>query len=347
MIVVVGHGDLTVPTLELVQAELKDRLGRYSEGVGGLVRAGAGLHLAFGRAVREAGRRLVVLLPTERSVPAILPEPDRSAAAELLMMAEHVRLLGFDPTDLSLIQMCIRDRRHRAPRRTPPFRQPEPQASVAGAKVWGPLYAAYRSARRGCMRGARWASHGVRPGRSEVDGLELQVSGKPLGAELAAHAADLDAAERSGGVGEVVVEADGAGVDAAGDGRATLGVALHRFNLKLGLPGYTEKQKIAAHCFWFEMSKLFTDEHGNRIMDMPEDWDSLTAFVDEFENRPWPENEEGRWVTLAILDQFACRNFPRPLHGLARALATSTMHPTTWRVHGMTPPPRTLSGPCS
>ncbi|WP_215453066.1 hypothetical protein [Streptomyces sp. ATCC 21386] len=29
--------------------------------------------------------------------------------------------------------------------------------------------------------------------------------------------------------------------------------SLHRFNLKLGLPGYTEKQKIAAHHFWREM----------------------------------------------------------------------------------------------
>ncbi|MDF3149431.1 MULTISPECIES: hypothetical protein [unclassified Streptomyces] len=99
MIAVVGHADLTLPTLELVQAELKDRLGRLTEGAGGLVRAGAGLPVVFGRAVREAGRRLVVLLPTQRSVPAILPEPDRSAAAELLMLAEHVRLLGFDPAD--------------------------------------------------------------------------------------------------------------------------------------------------------------------------------------------------------------------------------------------------------
>ncbi|MEV0173519.1 hypothetical protein AB0I00_20680 [Streptomyces sp. NPDC050803] len=101
MIVVVGHGDLTVPTLELVQTELKDRLGRLTEDAGGLVRAGAGLPLAFGRAVRAAGRRLIVLLPTQRSVPAVLPEPDRSAAAELLMLAEHVRLLGFDPADRS------------------------------------------------------------------------------------------------------------------------------------------------------------------------------------------------------------------------------------------------------
>ncbi|KUO17724.1 hypothetical protein [Streptomyces dysideae] len=99
MIVAVGHADLTVPTLELLENELKERLGRLPDGVGGLVRAGAGVPVAFGRAVRAAGRKLVVLLPTQRCVPAILPEPDRSAAAELLMLAELVRLLGFDPAD--------------------------------------------------------------------------------------------------------------------------------------------------------------------------------------------------------------------------------------------------------
>jgi hypothetical protein len=95
LIVAVGHADLTVPTLELLETELKERLGRLSDGAGGLVRAGAGP----ARAVRAAGRKLVVPLPTQRSVLAILPEPDRSAAAELLMPAELVRLLGFDPAD--------------------------------------------------------------------------------------------------------------------------------------------------------------------------------------------------------------------------------------------------------
>ncbi|WP_328841996.1 hypothetical protein [Streptomyces europaeiscabiei] len=100
MIVVVGHADLTAPALELVQAELRDHLERPTEGaVAGLVRVGAGLPVVFGRAVRAAGRRLVVLLPTQRAVPAVLPEPDRSGAAELLMLAEEVRLLGFDPAD--------------------------------------------------------------------------------------------------------------------------------------------------------------------------------------------------------------------------------------------------------
>jgi hypothetical protein len=99
VIVAVGHRQLTGPTMKLVEAELTGFLTGLTGSAGLLVRAGAGLPLAVGRAARAAGRDLVVLLPTERDVPAILPEPDRSAAAELLMLAEHVRLAGFDPAD--------------------------------------------------------------------------------------------------------------------------------------------------------------------------------------------------------------------------------------------------------
>jgi hypothetical protein len=99
VIVAVGHADLTAPALELVQTALRDHLDRLGEGAAGLVRAGAGVPVVFGRAVRAAGRRLVVTLPTQRAVPAVLPEPDRSGAAELLTLAEEVRLLGFDPAD--------------------------------------------------------------------------------------------------------------------------------------------------------------------------------------------------------------------------------------------------------
>lgn len=91
--------------------------------------------------------------------------------------------------------------------------------------------------------------------------------------------------------------------------------------------------------FWQEMGRLFVDEHGNPVMDFPKDWDAMVAFIENFENRPWPEHEEGHMATHAVLDQFAHRYFPRPLHGLVRALVVSTLHPTTWRVHGVTPPP--------
>ncbi|MFF2331641.1 MULTISPECIES: hypothetical protein [unclassified Streptomyces] len=99
MIAVVGHGDLSNRTLELVEAELRARLDGLAEGVAALVRAGAGLPLAFGRAARQAGRKLTVLLPVQGAVPAVLSERDRRAAGELLVLAEHVRLLAFDPAD--------------------------------------------------------------------------------------------------------------------------------------------------------------------------------------------------------------------------------------------------------
>ncbi|MEU8625671.1 hypothetical protein [Streptomyces sp. NPDC048669] len=99
MIAVVGHRDLSSTTLELVEAELRARLDRLTEGAATLVRAGAGLPLVFGRVAREAGRKLTVLLPAQDRVPAALPERDRSAVGELLVLAEHVRLLAFDPAD--------------------------------------------------------------------------------------------------------------------------------------------------------------------------------------------------------------------------------------------------------
>ncbi|MCH0542164.1 hypothetical protein I3F58_21935 [Streptomyces sp. MUM 203J] len=97
MIAAVGHTDLTPSTLTLVETELRARLERLAEEATGLVRVGSGLPLAFGRAVREAGRRLVVLLPAQGSVPAVLPRRDRVAAGELLLLAERMRLLPYDP----------------------------------------------------------------------------------------------------------------------------------------------------------------------------------------------------------------------------------------------------------
>jgi hypothetical protein len=115
--------------------------------------------------------------------------------------------------------------------------------------------------------------------------------------------------------------------------------SLHRFNLKVGLPGYTEKQKIAAHRFWQRMADLFVDEHGKNIIDFPPDWDSLIAFIEDFESRSWPSTRSGAMVTQAVLDQFAHRWFPAPLRSLGRALAASTMHPNCWATHQVKVPP--------
>ncbi|MFG3532506.1 hypothetical protein ACGF8B_38220 [Streptomyces sp. NPDC047917] len=99
MIAVVGHRDLGSRTVEPVEAEPRARLDRSAEGAAALVRAGAGLPLVFGRTAGEAGRKPTVLLPAQGAVPAVLPERDRSAAGELLVPAEHVRLPPIDPAD--------------------------------------------------------------------------------------------------------------------------------------------------------------------------------------------------------------------------------------------------------
>ncbi|GHJ33869.1 hypothetical protein IGW14_39600 [Streptomyces hygroscopicus subsp. hygroscopicus] len=117
MIAVVGHRDLSASTLVLVEEELRARLTGFARaGRAGLVRAGRGLPIAFGRAARQAGLALVTVLPSRNGVPAQLTGQDRTAAGELLMLSEQVRLVEYDPgdrgscvsADESLLRNCAR-----------------------------------------------------------------------------------------------------------------------------------------------------------------------------------------------------------------------------------------------
>ncbi|MEV0692888.1 hypothetical protein [Streptomyces sp. NPDC050388] len=96
-IVLVGHADLTPRTLELVERELRRRLEERCARGAAMVRCGAGAPLAFGRAARASGRRLIVVIPTDNGVPAMPPRRDRMAAGELLNLADQARLLAYDP----------------------------------------------------------------------------------------------------------------------------------------------------------------------------------------------------------------------------------------------------------
>lgn len=99
MIAAVGHADLSPDTLELVEAELRAALERPPARTSALARAGAGVPVAFGRAVRATGRELVVLTPTHGMVPALLPARDRLAVRELVSLAQWVHLRAYDPAD--------------------------------------------------------------------------------------------------------------------------------------------------------------------------------------------------------------------------------------------------------
>ncbi|MFI6658887.1 hypothetical protein ACIBL8_25520 [Streptomyces sp. NPDC050523] len=100
MIAVVGHPDLTTPTLAMLEEELYWRLAEFAEaGRAGLVRAGRGLPVAFGRAARAAGLALVTVLPSRNGMPEVLERRDRRAAGELLLLSQQARLLEYDPCD--------------------------------------------------------------------------------------------------------------------------------------------------------------------------------------------------------------------------------------------------------
>ncbi|MEU8617757.1 hypothetical protein [Streptomyces sp. NPDC048623] len=105
MIAVVGHADLPADTSAEVERELRQHLERDGGPASGIVRAGSGPAVAFARAVRASGRRLVVLLPAQGAVPAPLPTPELESARAVMALAEEVRLLAFDPGDRD---SCVR-----------------------------------------------------------------------------------------------------------------------------------------------------------------------------------------------------------------------------------------------
>ncbi|MEV1069471.1 hypothetical protein [Streptomyces sp. NPDC050263] len=100
MIAVVGHHDLTAPTLAMLEEELRKRLADCARaGRAGLVRAGRGLPVVFGRAARAAELALVTVLPSRNGIPEVMEAHGRRAAGELLLLSQQVRLLEYDPGD--------------------------------------------------------------------------------------------------------------------------------------------------------------------------------------------------------------------------------------------------------
>ncbi|WP_449406141.1 hypothetical protein [Massilia phosphatilytica] len=97
-------------------------------------------------------------------------------------------------------------------------------------------------------------------------------------------------------------------------------VAMHRLRLQMGAPGISEKEQIAAHKFWGEMSKLFVAENNVPIHGYPDDFAGLVKLCEDYENTPRPKPERTNLVTTAIHEQFVFRFFPEELHWLGHQL---------------------------
>ncbi|GAB7007604.1 hypothetical protein JCM18899A_50790 [Nocardioides sp. AN3] len=109
----------------------------------------------------------------------------------------------------------------------------------------------------------------------------------------------------------------------------------------LGLPGWSEKQKIAAHRFWCGIADLFTIESGETLTDvepMPKDFDAMAEYAKAYTERPWPNNPIGAPFTEELLKQFTDRWFRSSLaRPFGRALVTTFFAPSLFRIYGMKP----------
>lgn len=118
---------------------------------------------------------------------------------------------------------------------------------------------------------------------------------------------------------------------------AWLGTKLHRMRLFMGLPGFTEKQKIAAHRFWQGVMLKMRGPHGY-VHSYPESFEEMEAFVDRVEARNWPQTESGRELAEYVIDQFNEARLPKPLWGVGRQLILTFQSKNIRDLHRMGDP---------
>ncbi|WP_373989763.1 hypothetical protein [Duganella sp. BuS-21] len=118
---------------------------------------------------------------------------------------------------------------------------------------------------------------------------------------------------------------------------------MHRLFLRIGLPGYTEKEKLAAVNYWRRMTGLFRNAATNEQIDgFPEDFDGVMAYMDRYELEGMTEapHEMGRIGARAILRQFEHRYFPGWLHPVVRAWIISLYPSNLLHAYELKAPPR-------
>ncbi|WP_142282948.1 hypothetical protein [Mycobacterium aquaticum] len=124
---------------------------------------------------------------------------------------------------------------------------------------------------------------------------------------------------------------------------AAAATAEHDYKRSLGLPGWSEKQKIASHLFWSELAKLFRVESGEVLTDvepMPESFEACSEYARAYTERPWPDNTAiGLPFSERLIEQFLAVWFPyRVMRPFGRALITTFFAPTLFRIYQLEEP---------
>lgn len=105
-----------------------------------------------------------------------------------------------------------------------------------------------------------------------------------------------------------------------------LGTSGHNVMRKAGHPGFSEKQKIAAHHFWRAILHKMRGMNGY-IDEFPEDFEGMERLVADFDARGFPQTEAGTELAEYTISQFCEDNFPKPLQGFGRQMVLTFMEP--------------------
>jgi hypothetical protein len=92
---------------------------------------------------------------------------------------------------------------------------------------------------------------------------------------------------------------------------------MHRLFQRVGLAGFSEKEKIASVHYWTNMAKTFRNAGtGEALVGFPETFDGIMAFMDRWESEEVSPHKIGPPAAQAIMEQFADRYFAKAFHPL-------------------------------
>lgn len=114
-------------------------------------------------------------------------------------------------------------------------------------------------------------------------------------------------------------------------------ILMHRLRLRLGLSGFSDKQKMAAHHFWRDMAPLFTVEGHGAVEGYPDSFEGCVAFCEAYESTSREYDERARYIGISIFNLFAYRYFPPGLRWLGFEFPRALSLPTTLQAFRMEP----------
>ncbi|KAK4861447.1 hypothetical protein LT330_010793 [Penicillium expansum] len=110
----------------------------------------------------------------------------------------------------------------------------------------------------------------------------------------------------------------------------------HNMKQRLGLPADSPQMQLAWHRWCKELFNLFLKESGP-VAGFPEDFQGMVEYANWFNHRPFKSTEKGHLASVALIQQFCERWFPKPLHFVGHEIIITFLPDRTVERHRLGP----------